>query len=202
LLEALRDITRRNDMASFALLTAAVNSLAEEADYLRQLKQGFQDHGIQLDVYTTVAKLEQHQFVRNQFNPVLGTLLVLASMIAAVGGIGLSGALAIGVLQRTREIGVLRAIGAPSKSVFRLFLVEGLLHGVVAWVLSVPLAYLAAEPVAGELGKTMLGIELDFAFDLKAAFYWLGLVLLLAWLASYWPARQAAGLTVRESLGH
>jgi putative ABC transport system permease protein len=201
-LETLRNITRRKDMASFALLAAAVNSLAEEADYLRQLKQGFQDHGIQLDVYTTVAKLKQRQFVRNQFNPVLGTLLGLASMIAAVGGIGLSGALAIGVLQRTREIGVLRAIGAPSKSVFRLFLLEGLLHGVVAWALSVPLAYLAAEPVAGELGKTMLGIELDFAFDLKAVFYWLGLVLLLAWLASYWPARQAAGLTVRESLGH
>jgi putative ABC transport system permease protein len=52
------------------------------------------------------------------------------------------------------------------------------------------------------LGKTMLGIELDFAFDLKAVFYWLGIVLLLTWVASYWPARKASKLTVRECLQH
>ena len=130
------------------------------------------------------------------------TLLGLASMIASVGGIGLSGALAIGVLQRTREIGVLRAIGAPSNAIFRLFLLEGLLHGLVAWSLSVPLAYLIAEPIARELGKTMLGIQLDYRFDVLAIPYWLVIVIVLAWTASYWPARKATRLTVRESLGH
>lgn len=201
-LETLRNITPFKGMASFALLDATVGNLAEEARYLRQLNQVFQEHGIQLDAYTTQAKLEQRQFVRSQFNPVLGTLLGLACMIAAVGGIGLSGALAINVLQRVREIGVLRAIGAPSKAVFWLFLLEGILHGGIAWSLSVPLAYLVAEPVARELGKTMLGMALDFSFDVKAVFYWLGIVLVLAWLASYWPARKATRLTVRESLGH
>lgn len=201
-LETLRDITRRKDAASFVLLDAAVADLAEETDYLRQLKQAFQDHAMQLDVYTTQSKWQQRQFARNQFNPVLGTLLGLACMIAAVGGIGLSGVLAINVLQRTREIGVLRAIGAPSGAVFRLFLLEGMLHGIIAWSLSVPLAYLAAEPVARQLGKTMLGMALDFAFDLKAVFYWLGIILVLAFLASYWPAMKATRLTVRDSLGH
>ena len=201
-LETVQNITQRRNTAAFALLNAPITSLAEETAYVRALKQKFQDNGINLDVYTTLAKLEQRQFTRNQFNPVIATLLGLASMIAAVGGIGLSGALAIGVLQRIREIGVLRAIGAPSKAIFRLFLLEGLLHGVIAWSLSLPLAYLAAEPVARELGLTMLGIELDFVFDLYAVVYWLGIVTVLAWTASYWPARKAARLTVRESLGH
>ncbi|MGZ8184700.1 MAG: ABC transporter permease [Methylobacter sp.] len=201
-LETVRDITGRRDTASFALLNAPSSSLAQEADYVRALKQTFQDNGIKLDVYTTQAKLEQRQFARNQFNPVIETLLGLASMIAAVGGIGLSGALAIGVLQRSREIGVLRAIGAPSNAIFRLFLLEGLLHGLVAWSLSVPLAYFAAEPIARELGKTMLGIQLDYMFDLSAIAYWSDIVIVLAWTASYWPARKATRLTVRESLGH
>jgi putative ABC transport system permease protein len=201
-LETVRDITQRQGLASFALFDAPVANLAEEADYVRVIKQKFQDSGIKLDVYTTLAKLEQRQFARNQFNPIIGTLLGLASMIASVGGIGLSGALAISVLQRTREIGVLRAIGAPGKAIFRLFLIEGLLHGIVAWSISVPLAYFAAEPIASELGKTMLGIQLDYQFNAAAVVYWLVIVFVIAWSASYWPARKAARLTVRESLWH
>jgi len=130
------------------------------------------------------------------------TLLGLAGMIAAVGGIGLSGTLAINVLLRTREIGVLRAIGAPSKAVFGLFLTEGLLHGVLAWGLSLPLAYLAAEPMAKQLGLTLFGMRLDFTFAGQAVLYWFGIVIGLAWLASYWPARKAAGMTVKSSLAH
>ncbi|WP_374088965.1 FtsX-like permease family protein [Methylomicrobium lacus] len=201
-LETVRDITGRGEAASFALLDASIETLAEEADYVRALKQKFEDKQIKLDVYTTQARLEQRRFARNQFNPLIGTLLGLASMIAAVGVIGLSGTLAIGVLQRIREIGVLRAIGAPSKAIFRLFLLEGLLHGIVAWALSVPLAFLAAEPIAGELGKTMLGMQLDYAFDLVAVVYWLVIVIALSWLASSWPAHKAANLTIRECLGH
>ncbi|MGY6277297.1 FtsX-like permease family protein [Methylomonas sp. MgM2] len=199
-LETVQALSGRADQASFALIAADVNNPADEADYLRRLRQAFEKQGVKLDAYTTQGKLEQRQFVRNQFDSVIGTLLGLAAMIAAVGGIGLSGTLAIGVLQRRREIGVLRAVGAPARAVFSLFLLEGLLHGVVAWLISVPLAYLAAEPIAKELGKILFGIALDFVFDFNAVFYWLGVVLLLAWGASYWPARKAARMTVRESL--
>ncbi|OAI09489.1 hypothetical protein A1353_04050 [Methylomonas methanica] len=201
-LETLRRITHSREMASFALLDMPVADLNQEADYLRNLQQRFQDQGVQLDVYTTLAKLEQGQFARNQFKPVLNTLLGLACMIAAVGGIGLSGTLAISVLQRIREIGVLRAIGAPSKVVFRMFLLEGLLHGVMAWFLSIPLAYLAAEPLAKQLGQTMLGIQLDFSFDFWAILYWLIIVLTVAWIAAFWPARKATQLSIRDCLGH
>lgn len=201
-LETVRDITGRRELASFVLVDAPVESLSEEADYVHVLKKTFEDKKIKLDVFTTQARLEQRRFARNQFNPLIGTLLGLASMIAAVGGIGLSGTLAIGVLQRIREIGVLRAIGASSGAIFRLFLLEGLLHGIVAWTFSVPLAFIVARPVAGELGKTMLGMQLDYAFDLAAVVYWLIIVTSLSWLASFWPARKAVKLTIRECLGH
>jgi putative ABC transport system permease protein len=201
-LETVGKLIHHEDFASFALLDASVTTLAEEADYLRQLKQAFEAHDVKLDVYTTLARLEQRQFTRNQFQPVLGTLLGLASMIAVVGGIGLSGTLAIGVLQRQREIGVLRAIGAPPNRIFRLFLLEGLFHGFMAWALSVPLAYWAAEPVARELGMTLFGIRLDYAFDARAVIYWLLIILTVAIAACYVPARNASRLSIRECLGH
>lgn len=199
-LETVRALTRQPDSVSFVLLNARIDTLTEEFDYVRSLKQGFQNQGIPLDVFTTESRLEQRQFARNQFKPMIATLSGLACMIAVVGGIGLSGALAISVLQRTREIGMLRAIGASATTIFRLFCLEGLLHGFIAWLLSVPLAYLAAEPVSKELGETMLSIKLDFCFDRRAVFYWLLLVLVLAWVAAYWPARKAAKISVRECL--
>lgn len=201
-LETLRDLTHQQGLASFALLETEPLTLEQEANYLEALKAALQAQGVPLDVYTTQAKGQQRQFARNQFNPVLGTLMGLASMIAGVGGIGLSGALAINVLQRIREIGVLRSIGAPAGAVFRLFWLEGLLQGLMAWVFSVPLAYWAAEPVARLLGQTMLGMALDYAFNVQAVFYWLAIILPLAGLAAYWPARKAARLTVRDCLAH
>lgn len=200
-LETLKEITH-HDAASFLLVDAPMSDLTAETNFLNDLKQGYQDQNIQLNAYATQAKLQQRQFARNQFNPVIGTLSGLASMIAVVGGIGLSGAMSISVLQRIREIGVLRAIGAQSNAIFHLFLMEGILHALLAWLVSAPLAYLAAEPIARKLGKTMLGIQLDFAFDFRAVFYWLVIVLLLAGIASYWPAKKAASMSVRESLGY
>jgi len=203
-LETVQNLSKRKlqkEAASFALIDASINTLTEEADYLSQLKQSFRNEHIPLDVYTTHAKLEQRQFTRNQLNPMIATLFGLAAMIAAVGGIGLSGTLAIGVLQRTREIGVLRAVGAPSAAVIRLFMLEGLLHGVIAWLISIPLAFYAAEPIAQELGLSLFHIKLDYAFDNMAIIYWLVIVLVLALMASIWPATKAAKLTVRECLG-
>lgn len=189
-------------LASFALVDAPIASPDQETDFLRALRTQCQTLQIGLDVYSTHGKFQQRQFAQNQFQPVIGTLMGLASMIASVGGIGLSGTLAIGVLQRRREIGVLLAIGAPKAAIFRLFILEGLLHGSVAWLVSVPLAYVLAEPVAAVLGKTMLGIRLDFHFATLPVAEWLVLIMAIAWLASYWPARNAARLTVRESLSH
>lgn len=187
---------------SFALLSADIHSLAEEKIYVDALKTAFQQQHIKLDFYTTLAKLEQRQFAENQFRPITGMLLGLAVMIAVVGAIGLSGTLAIGVLQRTREIGVLRAIGASSSAIFKLFILEGLFHGLLAWLISIPAAFLVAEPLAKKLGTTMLGIHLDFVFSLLSAGFWLGFVLMLAVLAAYLPARNASRIAVRAGLSY
>jgi putative ABC transport system permease protein len=193
-LQTIQKLTRRYDAASFLLLDTNSPDLATEAAYLHKLEQTFEDAGIKLDVYNTHGKAAQRQFAANQFQPVIGTLSGLAIMIAVVGGIGLSGALAINVLQRRREIGVLRAIGAPGSAIFRLFLLEGILHGAVAWLMSLPLAYYAARPVAEWLGRTMLGVELDFRFAWAGWIWWLGIILTVAWFASYWPDRKSTRL--------
>jgi len=199
-LSTVQTVTQRNQFSSFALLSAAITTVDEEKIVADALKQVFQNNHIKLDFYTTIAKLEQRQFAKNQFRPITSMLLGLASLIASVGAIGLSGTLAIGVLQRTREIGVLRAIGASSAAIFKLFMLEGFFHGLMAWLISIPIAYFCAEPLARKLGEIMLGIQLDFSFSWLAVWLWLGIIIVLVLLASYLPARHATRIIVRASL--
>jgi len=187
---------------AFALLSADITTLEQEQAYKEALTSAFQQQHIKLDFYTTLAKLEQRQFAQHQFSPMTGMLLGLAIMIATVGAIGLSGTMALSVLQRTREICVLRAIGARSSAIFKLFMLEGLSHALLAWLLSVPLAYLLAEPLAEQLGLITLNIQLDFAFSWLAVGLWLILIVLLALIATYLPARNATRIAVREGLGY
>jgi putative ABC transport system permease protein len=46
----------------------------------------------------------------------------------------------------------------------------------------------------------MLGIKLDYGFNYSAVGYWLLIMLLMAWGAAYWPAKKAAGMTVKDCL--
>ncbi|MFI3190325.1 hypothetical protein BCS42_06225 [Crenothrix sp. D3] len=199
-LSTVQTVTQRNQFSSFALLSAAITTVDEEKIVADALKQVFQNNHIKLDFYTTIAKLEQRQFAKNQFRPITSMLLGLASLIASVGAIGLSGTLAIGVLQRTREIGVLRAIGASSAAIFKLFMLEGVFHGLMAWLISIPIAYFCAEPLSRKLGEIMLGIQLDFSFSWLAVWLWLAIIIVLVLLASYLPARHATRIIVRASL--
>ncbi len=201
-LETLLTVSKRDHIASVLLLDAKIDTRQDEADYVAQIEQLFQENLIPLNPYNTRAKIQQAQFSVNQFKPVISTLSGLAMMIACVGGISLSGILLISVLQRTREIGVLSAIGAKPGTIFRMFLIEGLLYGFVSWLISFPLAYYAAHPIANKLGETMFGMQLDYRFDYYSPVYWFCLICIIAILASYWPAKKATSVSVAESLGH
>jgi putative ABC transport system permease protein len=79
-------------------------------------------------------------------------------------------------------------------------MLEGFFHGLIAWLISIPITYFLAKPVSQKLGEVMLGIKLDFAFSSPAIWIWLGLVSLLVIIASYLPARNATQIAVRASL--
>jgi putative ABC transport system permease protein len=106
------------------------------------------------------------------------------------------------VVERTREIGVLRSIGARSPAIISLFVMEGILQGLFSFIISVPIAFVLAQPLARQLGRTMLEIDLDFSFAYSAVGIWLVTILLISVFASVVPARTATRISVRESLAY
>jgi putative ABC transport system permease protein len=136
------------------------------------------------------------------FSAVTLMLMVMVIVAAGVGGIGLMGTLSINVIERQREIGVLRAIGARPAHVLGLFVTEGLVVGALSWALALPLSYPAALLFSQALGQTILGTPLAFSYSFAGVILWLALVLALAAVASLWPALGASRITVREALAY
>lgn len=137
----------------------------------------------------------------SQFNFLLVLLGVMAVVIGLVGSIALSGALAISVLERRREIGVMRAIGASSWTIFRLFIGEGLILGLLSWLIAMPLAGPAGRLMVQALGSAFQ-VDLVFHQTSLGAILWLIIITVLSVFASWWPARGATRVSVRESLAY
>lgn len=138
----------------------------------------------------------------SNFDSIIGFLTAMGVLLAVVGGLGLAGTMGINVLERTREIGVLRAIGAPTPSLLQIVVVEGILIGVMSFpfavLLSLPLANLLNELV----GRQLLQASLAFAFSWYGLLIWFLLVILIAIIASLVPAYNAIRLTVRSALAY
>jgi putative ABC transport system permease protein len=201
-LEAVAEVTGAEAEGTQVLVKGNVTTIEQETALASRLKTILENAGFPLDFYTTAARLDQRAYADNQFNSIISMLLSLAMLVAMVGGIGLMGSLAISVVERTREIGVLRSIGARSPAIILLFVMEGILQGLLSFIISVPIAFLLAQPLARQLGRTMLEIDLDFSFSYSAVGIWLVTILLISVFASVIPAKTATRVSVRESLSY
>jgi putative ABC transport system permease protein len=133
---------------------------------------------------------------------VIALLLIMAVLLAVVGGLGLMGTMSINVLERRREIGVLRAIGASNRGVAQVFVLEGVIIGLLSWALGSLLALPLGRLLGDAVGVPLMGAPLSFSYSMDGAWIWLLLVALLSALASLIPARNASRLTVREILAY
>ncbi|MCL4299335.1 MAG: ABC transporter permease [Anaerolineae bacterium] len=139
--------------------------------------------------------------ILNNFGIIVKMLAAMAIIIALVGSIALSGVLSLNVRERTREIGVMRAIGASSWSVAGLFIGEGLVLGLLSWLIALPLSLPAGYLMTQAIGAAV-NSEIVFHYTPAGALYWLGIITLLALVASWLPAQGATRVSVRESLAY
>jgi putative ABC transport system permease protein len=139
---------------------------------------------------------------RKNFGIIVTFLLAMAGLLAVVGGLGLSGMLSINVLERSREIGILRAVGARDRDVMQLVVVEGLLVAAAGWAVAAPLGLLVGRGLSDAVGRLFLGAPLAYSYSGGGLLLWLGLTLGLAVAASALPARRAMRLTVRDAVAY
>jgi putative ABC transport system permease protein len=129
-------------------------------------------------------------------------LLVMALLTALVGSIGLAGTMSMNVMERTREIGVLRAIGAHNGIISRLVIVEGWIIGAISFVFAALLSFPISQALSEVISRAIFHGPANFAFTAKGFALWFVVALTLSTVASLMPARNASRLTIREVLAY
>ena len=200
--DAVKAATKKFEQGSRLLVRTRSQSTADVEAVYRRINDALEARQVIVSTFGSATTAEDKVFALGQFSVVTALLLVVAVVVAVVGGLGLMGSLAISVVERTREVGVMRAVGARSRTIMIMFLLEGVLQAAVSWLLAVPLAFVVARPFARALGQVMLEMDLDFKFAFSAAGVWLVCVLVIAVLASAMPAQRAARIRVSESLAY
>ncbi len=135
-----------------------------------------------------------------QMDVLIILLLAMVILISVVGGLGLAITMSLNVIERTREIGILRSLGAQNGLVRRVVIVEGLVIGLISWTAAIPCSIPLAIWIGNSLGRSLLARPLDYIFSIPAVLTWLGLMLVISVIASIVPAQSAAKLTIRDAL--
>jgi putative ABC transport system permease protein len=137
--------------------------------------------------------LAGHQFI------LIFLLIVISSLMAIVGLLGLASAMATSVQERAREFAVLRAIGTGNLAILRSIIAEGTFVGAVsvipAALLSVPLTMAVARVVGASASGSASYFSSTTALPL-----WFAMILVGAAAASTYPAWRASRLTIRQAL--
>jgi putative ABC transport system permease protein len=169
---------------------------AVKADVDRRLEQ----NGIRARSSSSTAEnrfgYDEHMLMIYEF------LIVTSTIIGCVGGLGLMTTMSLNVLERRREMGLLRAIGATPRMVWLMIVAEGVVIGVLSWAIAAVLAW----PVSKVVGDVLVGMlfqsGLDFTFEARGLVIWLLVSVGLSAVASFLPAWRASRATVREALAY
>lgn len=182
---SIRLVLERTDAASIDRVKAALEeSLAREGIRAqgslsnRESRFGFDQHMVMIYVF----------------------LVVMSCIIVGVGGLGLMTTMSLNVLERRREMGVLRAVGASSRMVWLIVTSEAAVLGLTSWALAAILAWPVSKFVGDLMVKTMFKASAELSFELRGLAIWLAAALALSTLASFIPAWHASRGSVREAL--
>ena len=164
------------------------------------LEERFKESGIR--VTGSMIKERLSSSWTGQFDFLIAFLLSMATMTALIGGLGLAGMMSLNVMDRTNEIGIMRAVGAVTRTIGSIIITESLIIGLISWVLSIPISIPISLLLDNMLGYAFFNQPLDFIFSPLGVIIWLAVVIFTSIVASILPAVRAMRMSVQETLSY
>jgi putative ABC transport system permease protein len=184
---AVRVVTSRHDQKTVLAIT-------------RNIDRALEREGVGTKVSISESRLSDalsgHVYI------LIFALIMMSALMAIVGALGLSAAMGTGVVERTREFGVMRTIGARTATVLRNVMSEGIFIGVLSWCIAIVLSVPLSAGVGRLIGTLAFRSPLPLFLSPLAIALWLTLIVLGSMAASAYPAWKASQLTIRETLAH
>lgn len=193
---------RHNEVDEIRVLAeeGKLGSLAVQNAVAEKLQERFRNAG--LSKSSSVTRSSFFSEFTEVFNIILFVLLLMAGLLALVGSLGLSGTLGINIMERMREIGVLRAVGAANQALVKIVLTESMVVSLVSWVMGALTSAISSPILAAVVIYAVLETQMNFRYSILGLLLWFGVILLIGVFSSLLPARRAALLQVREVLDY
>ena len=189
-----------NGRASAVVVSSAFEGSASQFDLIQRLRARLGESG--LEVRSGQLMAEQRKVVEDHLLLVAGFLGIMGQLIIIVGGLGLASTMSLGVLERTREIGVMRAIGAGHRAILGMIQIEGLVIALLSWIVAIPLSAPMSVILARAFGKIMFPIPATLVPRLSGVIGWLIVVVLVSLIACAWPALRAMRVPTARALSY
>jgi putative ABC transport system permease protein len=192
--------SRQMGQQGLAQKAAVVTSGQNSGDIAPTLEQDLNASG--MSVQSIVSQEELRNMVRTYLQVITSFLVIMSSLAIIVGCLGLVSTMNINIIERRREIGVMRAIGASNRAIYTMIAVESLVIGLLSWFLANLLAPPISILIGNIFGTIIFKSPLDISFSPIGVIAWLVLVIILAPLSSLLSARNALRMPVHEVLAY
>jgi ABC-type lipoprotein release transport system permease subunit len=132
-----------------------------------------------------------HARFKEMIRMVIYTLLFVGVLFSTVGMLNMMTAMSVNVLERKKEISIIRSIGGSDTKIYQLFIGEGILIAFVSWIFSVVLSYPLYTFLSNKMGNTLLKSTLPFAITWSECLLWLGISIFTCTLSSFFTLHQS-----------
>jgi putative ABC transport system permease protein len=190
-----------DDRMDRAVIVASLRGPAQQAELSRRLREELQNRGFEVGSSQLMA--ESRRVLEDHLLLVAGFLMIMSQAMIVVGGLGLASTMSLSVLERTREIGVLRAIGARHGSILSMVQIEGLVISVASWALAIPLSVPMSVILGNAFGRIMMPVRIvTLVPEPSGMLLWFAVVVVVSLLACAWPAYRATRVTTAAALAY
>jgi putative ABC transport system permease protein len=201
-LDTARNVLNRSE--GYDALVAEVQDGREPGDVEKDIRRSLrQSRNVDEDEedFTTRTAEDIIRSFNNQLSIIRGVLLGIGGISLLVGAVGIMNTMYTSVTQRTREIGVMKAVGATRKQIMLLFMIEsgiiGAIGGILGAVSGIGISKLASGFIAGSLG-----LEFSASASPELVFGSVFFAFLVGMVSGVFPARKAARLEPAEALSY
>lgn len=174
-----------------------------DEDNVNACKKAIEDHLYEIfedkDAYTVISMSEILDMLNSVVGILVGVLAFIAGISLVVGGIGIMNIMLVSVTERTREIGIRKALGAKESTVMTQFVIEAAITSALGGVVGILIGYLFSA-IATPVASALIGEKFTVVPSVGSVFLAFGISAGIGILFGYLPARKAARLNPIDAL--
>ena len=188
----------KSDLVKISVKTDAKGM--QRMQFFENMEKSIQSNG--LSILHSETKEDLADVVGGHYTITFLTFFIVIIMIAVVSAFGLASTMNLQTLERTKEIGIMKAMGGNKKRIYKIITAESKFIAIVSWLVTLALGLPAVFIGLWYFGNNIIEapIKLKALALVIAYIVWLVMILIIGSLASKRPAKIAAKMTIKNAL--